>query len=200
MSGKTNLPAKPDADRAPATAKERLAARRAAFAQGIANMRRNTGTPETRAIACLCAQDGRRFVCVFERFSPQEVFRFARAEPCPETDNDSSAGLLLRGAPALKEFSCKEFDFSGWHCHFCGDARGFVSCGSECGFVCRSRTVTRGSAAYFYCHPGCGAAGPVAPVSTVSGSTGGGAKPLSLLPGSRMLSGPALPRLGGPRK
>lgn len=200
MSSKSNLPAKPDAGRAPATAKERLAARRAEFAQGIANMRRNTGTPESRTLSCLCAQDGRRFVSIFERYSPQERFRFARAEPCADPAEDSGAGSLLGSMPLLKVFSSAEFDFSGWNCHFCGDARGFVDCGCDCGFVCKARTVSRGAAQYFYCHPGCGSAGPLVGAATISGRTGGGARPLGLPARGSLLSGPVLPRLGGPRK
>lgn len=198
MSGKSNLPAKPDAGRAPATAKERLAARRAEFAQGIANMRRNTGTPETRALPCLCAQDGRPFVIIFERFSPQELFRFARAEPCTDPAGEPGSGGLFGGA-LVKTFSSAEFDFSGWHCHFCGDDRGFVNCGCGCGFVCKARTVNRGDAQYFHCHPGCGSAGPLVRTSSIRGTTGGGARLLPS-PGRGLLSGPSLPLLGGPKK
>lgn len=200
MSGKSNLPAKPEAPRPPATAKERLAARREAFAQGIANMRRNTGTPEMRALACLCAQDGRPFVSIFERLSPLELFRFARAEPGAEPAGDAGSGGLFGGTPLLKTFSSAEFDFRGWQCHFCGDDRGFVNCDCGCGFVCKARTVSRGDSQYFYCHPECGSSGPLVRAASIRGRTGGGAKSLALPARGGLLSGPDIPLLRGPRK
>ena len=198
MTRKSNLPALPGA-----SAKNALAARETSFARGIEALRRGTGQAESRSLIFVCTVTGKHFTGVFERFSPKDVFRIARLEPCAEISAQDGAVARWLGLapPGMSVFRAAEFDVGGWKCLHCGTPEQVIVC-AGCGeLTCAGRTYTHASGKVISeCHDGCGSSGYLAgPAQELSGRAGGGARLLPS-PGRGLLSGPSLPLLGGPKK
>jgi hypothetical protein len=142
------------------------------FDRRVAEFRKARGLAETFRLTTFCQVQRAYFVTVYERYAKDELFEPVRMERCDSSRTASGSSGTY--------FSVAVSDLGAWTC-LCGRT-GYV--------VCNCRQIScRPSDDGWCCEPGCGASGPLSPLSSVSGSKDSNSKALSA--GAR---GPLLPR------
>lgn len=129
------------------------------FNKRIAEFKKARGLAETFQLTTFCQVRRQYFTTFFERYGPGELFKPVRKDVTDlklSRTGSLSGGFLQVGTSEL----------GGWEC-ICGRGN-FVKC--SCGVTSCMPTEHEWS-----CNPGCGAAGNLTPLHSISGSKGSAA-------------------------